>query len=114
MQTQVRGCLAGSLVERGKRVPSMGVGRAGEGSGLKGGLGGLPTVLMVPCAGCMCSALLLLLPPQKRQLGFWSFCILFMICPVICACWVALSLLQFPLYVVALSRWPVNYKDPVV
>lgn len=46
-------------------VPSVGGGRAEEGSGLKGGLGGLPTVPGEGVAGCMCSTLLLLLPSEE-------------------------------------------------
>ena len=45
----------------------------------RGGLGGLPTPLVVPCAGIMCRTLILLPAPQKWQLGFWSFCILLFI-----------------------------------
>ena len=48
----------------------------------RGGLGGLPTPLVVLCAGITRRTLLLLLAPQKWQFGFWSFCILlFIICP---------------------------------
>ena len=55
---------------------------AGPGVMLEGGsLGGLPTLLMVLFAGCMCSTLVLLLAPQQWQLCFWSFCtLLFIIC----------------------------------
>ena len=51
------------------------------GSGLRGGLGGRPH----PLGGAVCrvhAQYPALLPtPQKWQLGFWSFCILFIICP---------------------------------
>ena len=51
-----------------------------------GGLGALPTPLMVVCAGGRRRTLLLLLALQKWQLGVWSFCILLSrICPD-CAC----------------------------
>ena len=39
-----------------------------------GGSGGLPTALVVPCAGIMCSTLLSLLAPQKWQLGLFVSC----------------------------------------
>ena len=45
------------------------------------GVGGLPTPLVVLCAGGMCSPVLLHPAAQKCQLGFWSFCVLFIICP---------------------------------
>ena len=48
----------------------------------KGGLGGLPTPLVVLFAGILPRTLLLLPASQKWQLGFWSFCILLsIICP---------------------------------
>lgn len=47
-----------------------------QGSGLWGVLGGLPTPLVVLCAGFMYTTLILHPAPQKCQLGFWSFCIL--------------------------------------
>ena len=43
---------------------------------MRAGLGGLPTPLVVLCAGCIPGPLLLPLAPQKWQLGFGSFCIL--------------------------------------
>ena len=50
--------------------------------GLRGGLGGVPTPLVVLCARRMGNTLLLLRTPQKWQLDFWFFCILlFLICP---------------------------------
>lgn len=55
-----------------------------QGSGWRDGLGGLPTLLVVLCAQCMHSTLNLLPAPQKYHLGFWSFYILFIICPHLC------------------------------
>ena len=44
-------------------------------TGRVGGLGSLPTPLVVLSTGGMCSALVLLPALQKWQLDFWSFCI---------------------------------------
>ena len=57
-----------------------------QGLDWRSGLGGLPTSLVVVCASCMCSTLLLLLALQKWLLGLGSFCIfLYIICSN-CAC----------------------------
>lgn len=52
-----------------------------QGSGWRGGEGGLPTLLMMLNAGGRHSTPLLLLALQKRHLGFWSLYILAVICP---------------------------------
>ena len=54
--------------------------------GQRGCLGGLPTPMVVLCAGIMGSAVLLLLAPQKVTVGLWPFCILLFIIDPACAC----------------------------
>ena len=58
-----------SLPAEGRLVPKMGLGWLG----LRGGLGGLPTPLVVLCAGIMGRTLPLLPAPQTWQLGFGLF-----------------------------------------
>ena len=48
-----------------------------QGSVWRGGLGGLPTHLVVLCAGGLCSTLHLLTALQKWKLGLGTFCISF-------------------------------------
>ena len=52
-----------------------------QGSGWRGGIGGLPTLLMMLNAGGRRCTPLLLLALQKWHLGFWSLYILSVICP---------------------------------
>ena len=76
-------------------VPYMGWGhRCVQGLGCRGGLGGLPTPLVVLSAGAMCSTLLLLPTPSfcswlfrsHNQDFFWSFHIFFLIICPNCTC----------------------------
>ena len=63
----------------------------GSAVGPEGGLGVLPILLVVLCAGNMHSTLFLHLPLKKWQLGFWSFCILLsIICPNCSCMWLLL------------------------
>ena len=49
-------------------------------------MGGLPTSLVVLCAGVVPGTLLLFQKSQKWQLGFGSFCVMLFIICLICAC----------------------------
>ena len=77
--TQVTGSLAHTQSWAGS-FHGMKVG-VGLWSSQRRGLGILPTTLVVLYAGGKHSTLLLLPTLQKWHLGFWSFCILFIICP---------------------------------
>ena len=65
----------------------------GSADGVRGGLGGLPTPMLVLPAVLLSSTLLLL--PFEVAARFWPFCILFIICPNCAHVWLFLVPFSF-------------------